>query len=49
MPYNKLTKTKYEKLGMAEAYAGMGEPTDQQLEAILERIEASSFVAVSNH
>jgi pyruvate formate lyase activating enzyme len=49
MPYNKLAKTKYEKLGVGEAYADMGELTEPQLEAILERIARSSFTAVCNH
>jgi pyruvate formate lyase activating enzyme len=49
MPYNKLAKTKYEKVGMGTAYRDMGDLTTEQLEAIVARVEGASFPVVCNH
>jgi pyruvate formate lyase activating enzyme len=49
MPYNKLTKTKYEKLGMGHLYEDMGELLDKDLEDIVKLFEGHGFRVVINH
>ncbi len=47
MPYNKLAKTKYEKIGAR--YKVMGELTDDRLQEIIERFKKKSFEVVCNN
>ncbi len=49
MPYNKLTKTKYEKIGMGHLYQDMGELLDKDLEDIVTLFEGHGFQVVVNH
>jgi pyruvate formate lyase activating enzyme len=49
MPYNKLAKTKYQKVGMGSSYQDMGDLTPAQLDAIVACIEEASFPVVCNH
>lgn len=49
MPYNKLTKTKYEKVGMGDLYKDMGELTDKNLDQITKLFEEHSYEVVVNH
>jgi pyruvate formate lyase activating enzyme len=49
MPYNKLTKTKYEKVGMSHLYKDMGELSDDHLEYIVKFFEENGFQVVVNH
>jgi pyruvate formate lyase activating enzyme len=49
MPYNKLTKTKYEKVGMGHLYRDMGELTDKDLQNIVKIFEENGFQVVVNH
>ena len=49
MPYNKLTKTKYEKVGMGDLYKDMGELTDETLNEITNLFEKHSYEVIINH
>jgi pyruvate formate lyase activating enzyme len=49
MPYNRMARTKYEKVGMGSKYADMGELAPSRLQAIVDRIEQRSFPVVCNH
>jgi len=49
MPYNKLAKTKYEKVGMGNTYRDMGELTEEDLQNITNLFEQHSFHVVINH
>jgi len=49
MPYNKLAKTKYEKVGMGNLYRDMGELTEEDLKKITDLFEQHSFQVVINH
>ncbi len=49
MPYNKMAKTKYEKIGKGESYKDMGDLTEKMLESIMERIESHGYEVVVNH
>jgi pyruvate formate lyase activating enzyme len=49
MPYNRMAKTKYEKLGKASAYTDMGELTEELLHTIIHRFEHHTFPVVCNH
>jgi len=49
MPYNKLAKTKYEKVGMGELYKDMGELTDENLQIIVDLFENHSYKVLINH
>ena len=46
MPYNKMAKTKYEKMGKGAIYKDMGDLTDEDIETIINQIEYRSFKAV---
>jgi pyruvate formate lyase activating enzyme len=46
MPYNKMAKTKYEKMGKGAIYKDMGDLTDEDIETIKKEIEYRSFEAV---
>jgi len=46
MPYNKMAKTKYEKVGKGAIYRDMGDLTDDDIETIVNEIECHSFEAV---
>jgi len=48
MPYNKLAKTKYEKIGRGGEYRDMGELHEEDIEEIIKIIEKDSFEAVIN-
>lgn len=47
MPYNRMAKTKYEKLGRGDAYRDMGEQTDEDVRNITERF-AKEYSVVCN-
>jgi pyruvate formate lyase activating enzyme len=49
MPYNKLTKTKYEKVGKGDLYKDLGELTDDNLNLITELFEEHSYEVIVNH
>jgi pyruvate formate lyase activating enzyme len=49
MPYNKLAKTKYEKIGKREQYQDMGDLTIEKMSEIVEFIESQSFKVVVQH
>lgn len=49
MPYNKLAKTKYEKIGIGALYREMGDLTDQNLIKITKLFEKYSFKVIINH
>ena len=49
MPYNKLAKTKYEKIGKGEQYQDMGDLTKEKMSEIVEFIESQSFKVVVQH
>ncbi|MBY9014571.1 MAG: glycyl-radical enzyme activating protein [Candidatus Lokiarchaeota archaeon] len=49
MPYNKLTKTKYEKVGMGDLYKDMGDFPDENLERIANLFEQHSYEVIINH
>ena len=49
MPYNKLTKTKYEKVGMGDLFKDMGELTDENLDIITNLFEEHSYEVIVNH
>jgi len=48
MPYNKMAKTKYEKVGKGHLYQDMGELPDEKINAIMKEIEDHSFQVVCN-
>ncbi len=48
MPYNKMAKTKYEKIGKGDFYTDKGELSETVLQAITERIEEKEFEVVCN-
>jgi len=48
MPYNRMAKTKWEKIGRASSYSDMGELTEDTLDDMMSRIDAASFEAVCN-
>ena len=48
MPYNKMAKTKYEKVGKSHLYQDMGELPDEKIDAIMKKIEDNSFQVVCN-
>ena len=49
MPYNKLAKTKYEKIGKIERYQDMGDLTKEKMSEIVKIIESQSFKVVIQH
>ena len=49
MPYNKLAKTKYEKVGMGDLYKDRGDLTDKNLKEITDMFEKHSYQVVINH
>jgi len=49
MPYNKLTKTKYEKVGMGDLYKDMGDLADENLNEITKLFEQHSYDVIINH
>ena len=49
IPYNRMARTKYEKVGMGSKYADMGDLNPSQLQAIIDRLEQQSFAVVCNH
>jgi pyruvate formate lyase activating enzyme len=49
MPYNNLSRTKYEKIGKGGRYRDRGTLPDDVLERCLGAIEAQGFTAVCNH
>ncbi|MHA1150536.1 MAG: glycyl-radical enzyme activating protein [Promethearchaeota archaeon] len=49
MPYNKLAKTKYEKIGRGEFYKDFGDLTETLLESIIKELKKKSFEVVVNH
>jgi len=49
MPYNKLTKTKYEKVGMVDFYEDRGDLTDENLNKITNLFEQHSYEVIINH
>ena len=49
MPYNKLARTKYEKIGKAELYRDMGDLTEEMIKQIIETLERQSFQVIINH
>jgi pyruvate formate lyase activating enzyme len=48
MPYNRMAKTKWEKIGRGSSYRDMGLLPDETLESIASRIEHASFEPVCN-
>ena len=49
MPYNKLARTKYEKIGKAEYYRDMGDLTEDMIKEIIETLGQQSFQVIINH
>ncbi len=49
MPYNKLTKTKYQKVGMGDLFKDMGDLTDENLNEITMLFEQNSYDVIINH
>jgi pyruvate formate lyase activating enzyme len=49
MPYNRMSRSKYTKLGEGERFCDMGELTDDVLARCIGAIEAAKFTAVCNH
>ncbi|MBN2157563.1 MAG: glycyl-radical enzyme activating protein [Candidatus Lokiarchaeota archaeon] len=49
MPYNKMAKTKYEKIGKSSSYKDMGELTEEKLSDILSRFSENKIEVVVNH
>ena len=49
MPYNRLAKTKYEKVGMGNLYRDMGELSEEDLQNITRLFQQYSFHVVINH
>jgi pyruvate formate lyase activating enzyme len=48
MPYNKMAKTKYEKVGKGHLYKDMGDLTEEKLEEITNKFEQYNFKVVCN-
>ena len=48
MPYNKMAKTKYEKVGMGHLYRDMGDLTEKKLEEITNKFKEYKFNVVCN-
>lgn len=48
MPYNKMAKTKYEKVGKGHLYQDMGDLTEDKLEEITKKFEQYNFEVVCN-
>ena len=48
MPYNKMAKTKYEKVGKRDLYKDMGDLTEQMLENITKGFQSRNFEVVCN-
>lgn len=48
MPYNRMAKTKWGKIGRASAYRDMGVQTEEDLERVISRFAQGSFEAVCN-
>lgn len=48
MPYNRMAKTKWEKIGRGPSYKDMGDQPDEALEKIIARFEGASFETVCN-
>lgn len=48
MPYNKMAKTKYEKVGKGHLYKDMGDLTEEKLEDITRKFEYYNFEVVCN-
>lgn len=48
MPYNRMAKTKWGKIGRASAYRDMGLQTEEDLERVVARFAQGSFEAVCN-
>ena len=49
MPYNKLAKTKYEKIGKEDKYQDMGDLTEEKIAEIVKLFEAQSFKVNIQH
>jgi pyruvate formate lyase activating enzyme len=49
MPYNKLIKTKYEKVGMGALYKDFGLLSDETLDRITKLFKENSFEVIVNH
>ena len=49
MPYNRMAKSKWEKVGRGAEYRDMGELTDGVIEKITERLQNTSFEPIVNH
>lgn len=49
MPYNKLTKTKYEKVGMEDYHRDFGDLNDETLKEITNLFEQHSYEVIINH
>ncbi|MFX0069951.1 MAG: glycyl-radical enzyme activating protein [Candidatus Hermodarchaeota archaeon] len=48
MPYNKMAKTKYEKVGMGDLYRDMGDLTEEKLDKINQKFKEYNFEVVCN-
>ncbi|MBD3214044.1 MAG: glycyl-radical enzyme activating protein [Candidatus Lokiarchaeota archaeon] len=48
MPYNRMAKTKYEKIGKADEYRDMGELREDEIETIVKLLKSQSFEVVVN-
>ena len=48
MPYNRMAKTKWEKIGKGALYKDMGVLSDQTIETIASKLKAASFETVCN-
>jgi pyruvate formate lyase activating enzyme len=49
MPYNSMSRTKYQKVGVGDRYRDMGALDDEVLARCMRAIEARGLVAVCNH
>jgi pyruvate formate lyase activating enzyme len=49
MPYNKLAKTKYEKIGKGDRYQDLGNLTEEKLDRIVKLIESQSLKVTVQH
>lgn len=48
MPYNKMAKTKYEKIGKGDSYRDLGDLTEEKMESIVSRFSSNGFEVVVN-
>ncbi|TXT66204.1 MAG: Benzylsuccinate synthase activating enzyme [Promethearchaeota archaeon] len=48
MPYNRMAKTKYEKIGKKDEYHDMGELREDKIEKIVEQLKSQSFDVIVN-